>query len=416
MANSDDRLARALARARDKRDAESQLEIKKLREREDFIPEYGYFLDLYEDRSIKAIESRVGMPVALLLCLQAPVELFLAQGFFPVKIYSGSYSASNLTGARLPALMCPTLKAVLGVTEMEPELVKAPWVIPLTCDWIVRFKETRELFGGFDAKVLELEVPRLKDGPLSSELWLAEVWNLSRFLIDAGGAKLKASKLLSAIKRVEKVRALHVNLTQLRREGLIAPLWYTLVLSAFYYDLAEPYCSALTSLISALSKSGKVKEDAPGVFLTGSPIYFPNFKIYHLLEQAGLMVLGDDLCSSERLLPRHVEVSDRSERGLLRSLSETYHQGCLCPVFADNVHRAAIMREAVMGADVRGVVFHLLKGCHPYDLDSFLLEDAVHDWGLKFLKIETDYSLEDSQNLLTRLEAFRATLEVKRAV
>ncbi|MDR2338660.1 MAG: 2-hydroxyacyl-CoA dehydratase family protein [Deltaproteobacteria bacterium] len=424
MAGSADRRERALSRARDKALAEWSAELGRLRAREDYIPELAYFLDLFEDPSIAAVEERVGMPVAAMLCLQAPVELFLAQGFFPVKIYGGSYAASNLTSPRLPALMCPTLKSILGATELDPGLMRVPWVIPLTCDWLARFKETRDLFGGFEKPVLELEVPRIKEGDGPKELWLSEVHGLSVFLKEQGGLPLKRGRLLESIKRLEGIRLAFLRLTELRRQGLIGSQFFSIVLSGLFRDLPERFQDSLETLVSALSdKAGKPDAKAPlggvrtgGVFLTGSPVYFPNFKILNLIERAGLQVLGDDLCSSERILPRHVEVGDKSERGLLKALAETYHLGCLCPVFAANDRRAAIIKEATNLADIRGVVFHLLKGCHPYDLDSFMLEETVHSWGLRFLRIETDYSHEDSQNILTRLEAFRPTLEAKRAV
>jgi benzoyl-CoA reductase/2-hydroxyglutaryl-CoA dehydratase subunit BcrC/BadD/HgdB len=52
----------------------------------------------------------------------------------------------------------------------------------------------------------------------------------------------------------------------------------------------------------------------------------------------------------------------------------------------------------------------VLKGCHPYDMESCLLEDPITRRGLKFLRLETDYTAEDGRNLLTRIEAFRQTL------
>lgn len=59
---------------------------------------------------------------------------------------------------------------------------------------------------------------------------------------------------------------------------------------------------------------------------------------------------------------------------------------------------------------IKGMVYHVLKGCHPYDMESFYFEKAVKEKGIRFLKIETDFSKEDKQNILTRLEAFRETL------
>jgi benzoyl-CoA reductase/2-hydroxyglutaryl-CoA dehydratase subunit BcrC/BadD/HgdB len=130
------------------------------------------------------------------------------------------------------------------------------------------------------------------------------------------------------------------------------------------------------------------------------------------MEEANLFITGDDLCSSERIFPINVTVDDPSEEGLLRALAESYHQGCLCPTFGDSEHRLNNIREALPDAGFKGIVFHVLKGCHPYDLDSFVMEGPLKEDGLRFLRVETDYAAEDSQNLLTRLEAFRRTLAV----
>jgi benzoyl-CoA reductase/2-hydroxyglutaryl-CoA dehydratase subunit BcrC/BadD/HgdB len=91
-------------------------------------------------------------------------------------------------------------------------------------------------------------------------------------------------------------------------------------------------------------------------------------------------------------------------------LAESYHQGCLCPTFGDNERRANNIWEALPDAGFGGLVFHVLKGCHPYDLESLALEEPLKKGGLRFLRIETDYAAEDSQNILTRLEAFGRTL------
>jgi benzoyl-CoA reductase/2-hydroxyglutaryl-CoA dehydratase subunit BcrC/BadD/HgdB len=420
----DERYGRLIKRAGDKRQGEWESEIKRLSEREDFFPELDYFISLYKnDNSVKALSERVGKPICAVLCLQAPLEIFFAQGFFPVKIYSGSYGAANLTSPRLPALMCPTLKAVLGETELDPGLLSVPWVIPLTCDWVVKFKETRELFGDFPGPVHFLEVPRVKESQSSKERWFYEINSLSGFLKKSGGVKLKRKNLMEAIELMEWARRALAEFTSLRREGLVNASIFTMITGSFFLDKTENWIEALrkvnASLFKKSSRSRNIEYEngspapyRPTVFLSGSPIFFPNFKILRLLEDAGLEVVGDDLCSSERLFPRHVEISDSSEEGLLRALADAYHRGCLCPVFAENSHRASIIQEAGREADIRGVIFHLLKGCHPYELDSFSLEESLKDQGLKYLKIETDYSVEDSQNLLTRLEAFRPTLEV----
>ncbi|MDR2350642.1 MAG: 2-hydroxyacyl-CoA dehydratase family protein [Deltaproteobacteria bacterium] len=419
--SEDTRHSRLLARARDKRTGEWEAELADIRAARGDFPGLDYFLSLHaEGPSPEKIEERTGMPPVALLCLQAPIEIFLAQGFFPVKILGGSHGCANLTSPKLPALMCPTLKAVLGETELDPRLPRIPWVLPLTCDWMVKFKETRALFGDFPGPVHLLEVPRLRESAETGDRWVREVSKLSGFLAKIGGKKLNAKNLSKAMGTMEEARKAQAELAVLRRKGLVPARVHALIQGAFFFDRAENWTRSVNLVIGAVRKKAG-NGDAPNetgrenpVFLSGSPVFFPNFKILKLLETAKLNVLADDLCSSERLFPRHVAVTDRTVEGMTRALADAYHRGCLCPVFAENAHRASVIKEAQNEAGVRGVVFHLLKGCHPYDLDSFSLEEALRGWGLKFLKIETDYSAEDGQNLLTRLEAFRPTLNVEK--
>lgn len=133
-------------------------------------------------------------------------------------------------------------------------------------------------------------------------------------------------------------------------------------------------------------------------------------KLLELAEQAGMRVVADDLCSSERALPGGVVYKDTSAEGMLRALAERYHKACVCPTFADNDRRINNILSITKENNLKGVVFNLLKGCHPYDIEAITIEKKLKEHGLKFLKLETDYGKEDSQNILTRLEAFRQTL------
>jgi benzoyl-CoA reductase/2-hydroxyglutaryl-CoA dehydratase subunit BcrC/BadD/HgdB len=103
-----------------------------------------------------------------------------------------------------------------------------------------------------------------------------------------------------------------------------------------------------------------------------------------------------------------VQTGDSSEYGLVSSLAERYHEGCICPTFANNDRR--VNNILANAKEYEGVLFHVLKGCHPYDLESYSIEEKLKQQGLKFLRLETDYTAEDSRSLLVRLEAFRQTL------
>jgi benzoyl-CoA reductase/2-hydroxyglutaryl-CoA dehydratase subunit BcrC/BadD/HgdB len=305
------------------------------------------------------------------------------------------------------------LRSALGALDFGKKGV-CGLVIPTTCDWVVKFPEMARMVGAALPEPIHwMELPRLKDSPRARERWFSEMVALGKTLVQWSGRKLNRQVLLKSLETFKEARQSFSRLVDLRRAGQVPAPWFFLMAGAFFLDRIENWTTAVERAITAFNQVAPAAPapTAPGrIFLAGSPIYFPNFKLSHLLEEAGLAVTADDLCSSERLFPASLALDDPSETGLLRALAESYHQGCLCPTFGDNERRVNNIWGASQGSGLKGVVFHVLKGCHPYDLESLALEGPLKAAGLRFLRVETDYGVEDSRNILTRLEAFRQTL------
>ncbi|MCL2789105.1 MAG: 2-hydroxyacyl-CoA dehydratase family protein [Desulfobulbus sp.] len=136
MTGNMDRQSRLKLRLEEKCQMELARELDMLVARDDYRPELAYFLDLFRTGfSPASVARRVDRPVVNLLCLQAPLELFLACGLHPYKFSSGSLAAGQIAAPKLPALMCPMLRSVLGALESEAAADSGhPWVLPTTCD------------------------------------------------------------------------------------------------------------------------------------------------------------------------------------------------------------------------------------------------------------------------------------------
>jgi len=409
---ADPRLARLIGRVAQKEGDQNRARLEALRARPDFRPELDYFVGLMEDLSPAATAERTGKSLVGLLCLQAPLELFHALDLQPFKIYSGSYVTGQLAANNLPAIMCPMLRSLLGALRLDFAFESfQAWVLPTTCDWVVKFPEMLKLTGGVELgegeKLHWLELPHLKENEDSRTRWLEEIYKLKKFLLTLTGRKLKPARLAEALEAYQRAWRALSRLTEARRSGGVPAVWYTLITNSFFHDTVENWTAALEKALPLFSEN---PHGGGRVFLAGSPVFFPNYKIFDLLEEAGLTVTADDLCSSERIFPGAVNYSDRSEFGLLSALAERYHQGCLCPTFADNDRRINNIINPQRKTFYEGVVFQVLKGCHPYDLESFSIAETLKDNGLRYLRLETDHSAEDSRNLLTRLEAYRHNL------
>ena len=403
MGNADSRWDAVRRRA----DRERLQAVGELRTRSDFWPQFEYFLErLLESPS--DTKARIGRPLIALLCIQSPLEIFHALGVMPYRVFSASHAHGLAAAPMLPALACPLLRSTLGALGAGGKGDDiSGWVLPATCDWVVKFPEMAVLAGvGEPENVHWLELPHLKDSPESQARWGDEVRRIVAHLERLTGRTLSAAALSGSMDAYQNAWRMFSRLIDARRFGTVPAVWFTVIANAFYRDTPELWTSAVEA---ALPFFDKVAAGGKRVFLAGSPVFFPNYKLPLLVEDAGLTVTADDLCSSERIFPGAAHYRDPSLPGLLNALAERYHQGCLCPTFADNQRRPATIIGQREYFD--GVVFQVLKGCHPYDLESFTLEKTLKERGIRFLRLETDYAAEDRQNILTRLEAFRASLQ-----
>jgi benzoyl-CoA reductase/2-hydroxyglutaryl-CoA dehydratase subunit BcrC/BadD/HgdB len=406
-----DRRARLLAKTQERIASEEKIVLDWLRNQPDYRPSLAYFLELLSDRRIAAIESRCQRKAIRLLCNQIPLELILAAGFQPFKVVSGSSAEASYSAHNWPALMCPLIKGILTALELDPDLAQGAWVAPTSCDWVVKFWEARQRVMAGTGQIQWLELPHLKNRPESQKRWLEEVRAFHRYLEKLKGGKIARQALIQSIEAINRAWTAIISLKKARRDGRLSLGWFLAIMGAFFLDRLERWTSQVESLVLELEREPTGGEVfGARVFLAGSPIFFPNFKAPILLETAGLKVVADDLCSSERIFPGGQVFEDVSEYGLLASLAGRYHQGCLCPTFGDNERRVNNILSQRRESSFQGVVFVVLKGCHPYDLESTTIEETLKNYGLRFLRLETDYAPEDRQNLLTRLEAFGHSL------
>ena len=405
----DERQKRRYEKVLQKTEEEYLQEIAILKSREDFLEEYEYFLQLLASPfSARKLQMRVEKPLAGLFCIQAPFEIFDAFDLHPVKLCGGSHTVQRLAASYLPVLMCPMLKSFMGNFDLQQESFAdyRAVILPTTCDWVVKLPEIMQQD---TENVHYLELPHLKETEKSQSRWLEEIFCLKQLLEKITGKKLKPKQLQESINKVMNIWIIMDELTKLKRSGQLSGVWYTAITNTFMLDNLEVWSGQVNRTIEKLHRQQK-QENSSRIFVAGSPIIFPNLKLLQLIEQAGMSITADDICSSERIMPGGIIYNDTSEYGMLRAIAERYHKACVCPTFADNSRRVNNIISTAKEYNIKGVIFNLLKGCHPYDIEAITIERKLKEHGLKFIKIETDYGKEDSQNILTRLEAFKQTL------
>ena len=82
-----------------------------------------------------------------------------------------------------------------------------------------------------------------------------------------------------------------------------------------------------------------------------------------------------------------------------------------CALFTPNPSRLDHIRK--MAGDYRadGVIEYSLQFCSPYQIESGPVERALEQDGIPVLRVDTDYSQEDVEQIRTRVEAFIERLQ-----
>jgi benzoyl-CoA reductase/2-hydroxyglutaryl-CoA dehydratase subunit BcrC/BadD/HgdB len=74
-----------------------------------------------------------------------------------------------------------------------------------------------------------------------------------------------------------------------------------------------------------------------------------------------------------------------------------------------NERRLADLDRTIARFRPHAVVDVVLHACHGYNVESYKVMKHVKEKGIPFLKIETDYSTNDTSQLMNRVEALLET-------
>jgi benzoyl-CoA reductase/2-hydroxyglutaryl-CoA dehydratase subunit BcrC/BadD/HgdB len=263
-----------------------------------------------------------------------------------------------------------------------------------------------------------LEVPHVKDTDHFRGYWLEQIYRFKACLeqnIRKGrnGNRITPKKLGLAIKQSAAAQYAARELLSLRKANpsLIWGRQAVTVMNAYAYAPAAEWTSAVMQLNRQLTDKAERADtictiDKPRIYIAGSPAIFPNLKIISLVEEMGGVVVADESCTGDRYLYDPVGHTENNLRDQMAGIAARYLAPCVCPSFSPNNDRLTTIKQMVSDHAVDGILYHVLKGCVVYDFEVHRVENALKDSGRPLLRIETDYTPEDVEQLRTRIEAF----------
>lgn len=391
----------------------TQRYLRRMRELGGTVDQMLPFFDVLERVYVRGedVQKPHGTPTVGTYCVMAPQELVYAAGAQPVKLCSGHYTAFSIGDDVVARDACPLVKAIAGFKHMGTLPIYEScslMVVPVTCDCKKRIAGLlRDL-----CPTHVLPVPASKEDE-DVERFVEELYRLAQQISQVTGQPVTHESLCDALNLTGYAQYELSRFLALKKAtpNLLYGTHAMAIMNASSYMSAEAWGRSMRVLNDALevrARAGErvTRKDLPRIMLTGSPIVFPNLKVPLLIEEAGGIVVADETCMGERGLSDPVVPVDTSFDGLMRSLAIRALRPCPCPTFWDNTQRIYRLRQMVRDYHVEGVIYHVLRGCLVYDYEYRLMEEELERMGIPVIRIESDYTDEDSEQIRIRTEAF----------
>ena len=376
---------------------------------------FRYFADTAYRYSVLGLSDEV-QPEVLILGPGIPEALLRAFHIHYRYLLGGSHTMTAWSDDFVPRDTDPVSCSILG-SIFAPEgarFDRSLFIIPVSSD---SMRKIAYLLKEEGRKTVTLDIPPDHTDPRSIAMWEKQLVRMMEAVAEHTRRRFSHRKILSAVRCVSQAR---YQLREFLRgedrsdgRGVITGSAKLLIRNSYYFtnDL-DNWGKQLQVLRQ--ETGNRQTADRPRILLTGSPIYFPNYKIPFLIEDAGLSIRS---CLDVSTIRQEELMSMKSLRTTAQALhavaaSSLAHDASAAYTCNDAL-RAALYRE-IRSGQIDGIIFHILKGQIEYDFEMTRMEEMFEYYDIPVFRLETDYQDHDIEQLRIRLEAFREMLSQSR--
>ncbi|MFA6566802.1 MAG: double-cubane-cluster-containing anaerobic reductase [Victivallales bacterium] len=348
-------------------------------------------------------EKKKGGKIVGIYCEYTPREIILAAGAVPVCLCGTSNDTVSAAESVLPANLCPLIKSSFGhfITDSCPFITMADMIVAeTTCDGKKKMYEIM----GLTKRVEVLELTQKSDSETALKHWTDELRKFRGTLEKEFKVEITDRKLRDAIKTMNRERALLKEAFYLGKAippivtgKELASIRFRVAGIARHLEMLEEFIAQ----IKARKKNREISARAVRVMLTGCPTGSGSEKVIEIIGECGGVVVCQEACSGIKAV---YEMTD--EKGDPLEAIARRHFNLPCSCMTPNRGRVELIAKLAEEFRPDAVVDLVWQACHTYNVESYLIGEFSRNMlGLPFLKIETDYSASDREQLRVRIGA-----------
>lgn len=329
--------------------------IAQIAERSPFQEELSYFLNAAHKHFVDDIKQPA--PPLVVLGSSIPEELVCTGGRSPYWVLGGSRASSLWADGDVPRDTDPVSRSSLGYFNSgfgKDSLI----LVPLVSD---SSRKLAYLLKTDGFKVHTFHFPPVKDQFFRTE-WERQYESCRRAIAMHLKRPITKRQLKDSAETVGRAKKELQKFLSASADVLPGSIRLFVTNSFYFADDLSLWAAQLESWSARLRHmfSSRMMEKRK-VLLLGSPIYFPNYKVPLLIEDAGLEISGQ---------------ADYSSLQLQSGIAGFYWQDA-SPAYVRNDSFFRQIQELAGKREVDGVVYHVLKGQIEYDFEFTRLKDSL---------------------------------------
>ncbi|NTW52516.1 MAG: hypothetical protein HGB22_08010 [Chlorobiaceae bacterium] len=344
------------------------------------------------------------------LCSYTPIEVLAASGVAHTRLMKCGDQAVVSSGEQFTkSVFCDFTKSVLGHFAEKNELHTG-------LDRIVSFytcasmKATAETIDNFFVPTLGYVVPRDGSREAGRTFFRHEILNFRNDLAKLGGKQVSDDELSEQIRLYNRARALIREISALRKRDN-PPLTgrdFLEITRAFYNLQPEAQLVLLEDVYTRLAGIPESGSAPLRLMMAGGIVADGDRRILDLVEdQIGARIVVEDHCSG--LGAFYHDTDEKIDPW--QALANAYLDKAPCARQTPLSKRLDFSVQLASEYRVQGVIYHYLKFCPCYGMAKNSFVHRFQDLGLPVLELASDYSLGDTGQIKTRLEAFVEVLK-----
>jgi benzoyl-CoA reductase/2-hydroxyglutaryl-CoA dehydratase subunit BcrC/BadD/HgdB len=339
-----------------------------------------------------------------------PEELIHAAGMLPFTIL-GTNKPILRASTHLPDNACSQARSDLELVLTYQGDLFDGYVLPQVDDTTQHLADIwrRNVSWDYFERFL---LPRQVDRPSGRQWLLDETLRLKRSLESFTGKEIPEGRLWESIGFYNQGRQ------QLRRLYEMKSRYPDFITNREFFDLIkssmwwpkEEHNRLLDTLISSIDETDLGDKGGEGIRVILSGIVWEPPEIMDILDESGLKVVGDDLCTGWRYIDPDVEANGDPLRAIV---DRHFKKGPFTPINDKGNRIFENLLNLVTRNRAEGVIYLHINFNESQDYDLPDLIDTMEREGVPIFVVETEYQTTHLTGVRTRIQAFGESLAQK---